>query len=34
VSANYLFLYLGIAVLIAMTINTFVARIRIGSGHG
>jgi simple sugar transport system permease protein len=34
VSANYLYLYLGIAVLIAMTINTFVARIRIGSGRG
>ena len=34
VSANYLFLYLGIAVLIAMTINTFVQRVRLGSGHG
>jgi hypothetical protein len=34
VSANYLYLYLGIAVLIAMTINTFVARVRIGSGRG
>jgi simple sugar transport system permease protein len=34
VSANYLYLYLGLAILIAMTINTFIARVRIGSGHG
>ena len=34
VNANYSFLYLGIAVLIAMTINTFVQRVRTGSGHG
>jgi len=34
VSANYLNLYLGIAILIAMTINTYVARVRTGSGRG
>ena len=34
VSANYEFLYLGIAILIAMTVNTYVSRIRTGSGHG
>lgn len=34
VSANYLNLYLGIAILIAMTVNTFVSRVRMGSGHG
>jgi simple sugar transport system permease protein len=34
VSANYLYLYLGLAVLIAMTINTFIQRVRIGSGRG
>jgi simple sugar transport system permease protein len=34
VSANYLNLYLGIAILIAMTINTFIARLRTGSGRG
>ena len=34
VSSNYLSLYLGLAVLIAMTINTFIGRVRRGSGHG
>ena len=34
VSANYLNLYLGLAILIAMTINTYVSRVRTGSGHG
>jgi simple sugar transport system permease protein len=34
VSANYLYLYLGLAILIAMTINTFLARVRTGSGRG
>src|SRR5205085_8280876 len=34
VNANYLALYLGIAILIAMTANTFVARVRTGAGHG
>jgi simple sugar transport system permease protein len=34
VSANYLFLYLGLAIIIAMTLNVFVRRIRTGSGRG
>jgi simple sugar transport system permease protein len=34
VSANYLNLYLGFAILLAMTINTYVARVRTGSGRG
>jgi simple sugar transport system permease protein len=34
VSANYLDLYLGIAILVAMTVNTYVARVRRGSGFG
>lgn len=34
VSANYYFLYLGIAVLIAMSLNVVVQRIRLGSGRG
>jgi simple sugar transport system permease protein len=34
VSANYLDLYLGIAILVAMTVNTYVARVRRGSGLG
>lgn len=34
VSSTYLFLWLGIAVIIAMTINRLVRRIRLGSGHG
>ncbi len=34
VSANYLFLYLGLAILIAMTLNTIVRRVRAGSGRG
>jgi simple sugar transport system permease protein len=34
VSANYLDLYLGIAILVAMVMNVFVQRVRRGSGHG
>lgn len=34
VSANYLDLYLGIAILVAMTVNTYVQRVRTGSGRG
>jgi len=33
VSANYLDLYLGIAIIIAMTLNTLVRRVRTGSGR-
>ena len=34
VSANYLNLYLGIAILIAMTLNVVIRRVRTGSGRG
>jgi simple sugar transport system permease protein len=34
VNANYLDLYLGIAILFAMGINTYVSRVRTGSGRG
>jgi simple sugar transport system permease protein len=34
VSASYLDLYLGIAILIAMTLNVLVRRVRTGSGRG
>jgi simple sugar transport system permease protein len=34
VNANYEDLYLGIAILLAMAINTFVSRMRTGSGRG
>jgi simple sugar transport system permease protein len=34
VSANYFLFYLGVAVLIAMTFNTWVSRVRTGSGRG
>jgi simple sugar transport system permease protein len=34
VSANYQDLYLGIAILIAMTINVYVQRVRKGSVRG
>ncbi len=34
VNANYLDLYLGLAILLAMGINTYVSRVRTGSGHG
>jgi simple sugar transport system permease protein len=34
VSANYLDLYLGIAIMIAMTLNVVVRRVRVGSGRG
>jgi simple sugar transport system permease protein len=34
VSANYVFLYLGLAIIIAMTLNVFVRRVRTGSGRG
>jgi simple sugar transport system permease protein len=33
VNANYVDLYLGIAILIAMTINIYIARVRTRSGH-
>ncbi len=33
VSADYLFFYLGIAIIIAMTINVLVRRVRVGSGR-
>lgn len=34
VNANYEDLYLGIAILLAMGINTYVQRVRVGSGRG
>jgi simple sugar transport system permease protein len=34
VNANYLTLYLGLAIILAMVINTYVARVRKGSGLG
>jgi simple sugar transport system permease protein len=34
VSANYLDLYLGIAIIIAMTANVFIQRVRLRSGRG
>jgi simple sugar transport system permease protein len=34
VNANYLDLYLGVAILLAMTINVYVQRVRTGSGRG
>jgi simple sugar transport system permease protein len=34
VNANYENLYLGIAVLLAMAINTYVSRVRVGAGRG
>jgi simple sugar transport system permease protein len=34
VSANYFLFYLGIALLIAMAFNTYVSRVRTGSGRG
>jgi simple sugar transport system permease protein len=34
VNANYLDLYLGIAILIAMTLNVVIRRVRTGSGRG
>jgi simple sugar transport system permease protein len=34
VSANYLDLYLGLAIVIAMVINTYISRVRKGSGRG
>jgi simple sugar transport system permease protein len=34
VNANYLDLYLGIAILLAMTVNVYVNRVRTGSGRG
>jgi simple sugar transport system permease protein len=33
VSANYFYLYLGLAILIAMAFNTYVSRVRTGSGR-
>ena len=34
VSANYVFLYLGLAIFVAMAIGVYVQRARKGSGHG
>jgi simple sugar transport system permease protein len=34
VSANYFLFYLGLAVLLAMAFNTYVSRVRTGSGRG
>jgi simple sugar transport system permease protein len=34
VSANYFYFYLGVAILIAMAFNTYVSRVRTGSGRG
>jgi simple sugar transport system permease protein len=34
VNANYLLFYLGLAILIAMTINVYVQRVRRGTSHG
>ena len=34
VNANYEYLYLGIAIIVAMTINTYVSRLRTGAGRG
>jgi simple sugar transport system permease protein len=34
VSANYYTFYLGVAIIIAMAFNTYVARVRTGSGRG
>jgi simple sugar transport system permease protein len=34
VSANYFYVYLGLAILIAMAFNTYVSRVRTGSGRG
>jgi simple sugar transport system permease protein len=34
VSANYTDLYLGIAILIAMTLNVVIRRVRVGAGRG
>jgi simple sugar transport system permease protein len=34
VSANYFYFYLGLAILISMAFNTYVSRVRTGSGRG
>jgi simple sugar transport system permease protein len=34
VSANYVDLYLGIAIIIAMTVNVYIQRVRLRSGRG
>ncbi len=34
VSATYEYMYLGIAIIIAMTVNVYVRRVRLGSGRG
>jgi simple sugar transport system permease protein len=34
VNANYLDLYLGLAILIAMAVNVYVRRVRLGAGRG
>lgn len=34
VNASYLDFYLGLAIIVAMTINTYISRVRTGSGRG
>ncbi len=34
VNANYQYLSLGLAIIVAMAIYTYIARVRTGSGHG
>jgi simple sugar transport system permease protein len=34
VNASYLDFYLGLAIIVAMIINTYISRIRTGAGHG
>jgi simple sugar transport system permease protein len=34
VNANYLLFYLGLAIILAMTVNVYVQRVRRGAGHG
>jgi simple sugar transport system permease protein len=34
VNANYLLFYLGLAIILAMSINVYVQRVRRGAGHG
>jgi simple sugar transport system permease protein len=34
VNQNYIYLYQGLAILLAMSINIYIARVRVGSGRG
>jgi simple sugar transport system permease protein len=34
VNANYIYLYQGLAILLAMTINIYIAKVRVGAGRG